>query len=120
MATYYVLSRNNTGMFWRERNGSKLKNEYGLDLFIEKRNISKFSNLPKWSWIITEARSGMNIAEASQRKLAIENLTDVVNYHGIDTVKKKEDEAIDMYGANPLYTDKPKLPVIPLEKEEKK
>lgn len=117
MATYYVLSRNNTGMFWRERNGSKLKNEYGLDLFIEKRNISKFSNRPDWSWIITEARSGTKIAEASQRKLAIENLTDVVNYHGIDTVKKKTDETIGKYGVSPLYTNRPELPIIPLKGE---
>ena len=114
MATYFI--RTLTG--WREHNGSKLKNEYGLDLFIEKRNISKFSNRPKWSWIITEARSGMKIAEASKRKLAIENLIDIVNYHGIDTVKKKVNETIDKYGTNPLYTDKPKMLVIPIKKED--
>lgn len=106
---YYALIRTADGIKWQARNGTRVRNEPGLKLYAEKRS--------KNCWIITEAQSGMNIAEGTLKKLAVQNLEDKLSYFGMEWFENAVSMALERYGESPLYTDEPKLPVIPLPKE---
>ncbi len=109
MSVYYMLTRSIQLMQWRERNGTKLKNEYGLELFIEHAGRGDF--------VITEAHTGLKVGQGGTRKKAIENLEENVSQSTIESVHKSIKSSIEAHGESPLFTDEPKYPVRPLEKE---
>lgn len=110
MKTYYTLNRVlGEGFVWLEREGKKVKNDYGLDLYVEHRG--------KNNWVITEAKSGLMVGEGSLRRSAVEQFEENIEYHGLKYLQEKIEECIELYGESPLYTDEPKLLISHLEKE---
>ena len=111
MKTYYTLNRGGKGgVFWIEREGRKVKNAYGLDLYVEHRG--------KNNWVITEAKSGLMVGEGSLRRLAVEHFEEKIEFYGLKYLQEKIEECIELYGESPLYTDEPKLLISHLEKED--
>jgi len=110
MSKYYTLEiRKPRGICWYERDGRKLKNDYGLELYVERRSMKNF--------VVTEAHSGGKLGEGSLRRLAIANFEKLVVERGIDEIRKRIQQCIGTHGVSPLFTDKPKYPIVALKKE---
>ena len=108
IAIYYELLKSRAGLRWRERNGVKIKNDYGLELFGEKRN---------GEYIITEGTTGGKFSAGSLKKEAIDKLDDTISRRGIDHVKTRIENLTDAFGVSPLYSDETTIPIIPLKEE---
>ncbi len=104
MNTYYVLYHGENDIYWEERKGTKLKNDYGLELYIEHRS--------KNNWVITEARTGFSIATGTRRRLAIKELEERFAKYGKEFIEKLITEIIKSHEKSPLFTDNPKYPTI--------
>ncbi len=109
MSVYYALIRTNDGVCWEERNGTRVKNDYCLELFAERRSKNNF--------VITEGRSGLSIGEGALKRIAISNVIEKIEYYGMDFVNRKVNESIERYGESPLFTNSPKLPILNMVKE---
>jgi len=101
MSKYYMLVENPKGeQKWLERDGERLKNKHGLELYIE--NVSKIGR----NYVITEAYSGLQLAGKPSRKEAIAEIDKIVEMKGIDVINKDTEKYVDTFGLSPLFTKK--------------
>lgn len=109
MSKFYACITSEEGISWREQEGTKVKNEFGLDLFADKRGSTK--------WIITEGRTGTKVAEGRLKKQAIEDFNEKITRLGIEFFEDMMEIHFEKFGESPIYTDTHTPPTKKLRKK---
>ena len=107
---YYILTFSRDGKkYWEEHKGRKLKNDYELDLYIERRD--------KNYWVISEAKTGLKICEGRTRKAAIEILNELFEQYNAEFFNEQIKKFIKEFGLSPLYSKEVLYPILNKEDE---
>ena len=105
---YYirVQSSGNDQADFRKREGTELKNEYGLELAVSwcerMLGADRLYKKIKW-WTVTELHTGLAMGEGETRKEAVERTFLGIEFAGIDVIKQKIADFITEHGESPLY-----------------
>lgn len=100
MDRFYAMAMDDGTMAFYPRQGTRVKNNFGLTLYVYKSNEPYKPD--KYYWYVVEERTGLSLGRGETRKEAIENALTAIETRSIDTIRKGIDLAIEKYGISPM------------------
>ena len=101
MDRFYAFANDNGTMGFYPRQGTRVKNNFGLTLYVYKSNEA-YERDSYW-WYVVEERTGLSFGRGHTRKEAITKALTAIETRGIDTIREGIDLAVEKYGTSPLY-----------------
>lgn len=99
MDRFYAMAMDDGTMGFYPRQGTRVKNNFGLTLYVYKSNEA-YERDSYW-WYVVEERTGLSFGRGHTRKEAIENALTAIDTRGIDTIRKMIDNSVEKYGLAP-------------------
>ena len=100
MDRFYAMAMDDGTMGFYPRQGTRVKNDFGLTLYVYKSNEA-YERDSYW-WYVVEERTGLSFGRGHTRKEAINNALTAIETRGIDTIRKGIDLAVQKYGVSPM------------------
>lgn len=102
MEKFYILTRSSTNeLYFIRKDGYRVQNDYGLDLFVYKSNETFEAN--KFWWYVVEGRTGMSLANGTTKSEAVLNALIMIPQQGVDAIKARIEKSEKLYGTSPLF-----------------
>lgn len=99
MDKFYCYRRDNGIMGFYPQSGSRVKNEFGLTLYVYHSNES-YDKDKTW-WYVVEERTGMSFGRGHTRTEAIRNALTAIETQGIKLVNESIELAVEKNGLPP-------------------
>ena len=99
MERFFSYANDNGYMGFYPRYGTRVKNDYGLTLYVYKSNETYEANA--YWWYVVEERTGLSLGRGHTRKEAIAKCLTAIETRGIDTIRKDIDLAVEKHGPPP-------------------
>ena len=99
MDRFYAMAMDDGTMGFYPRQGTRVKNNFGLTLYVYKSNEA-YERDSYW-WYVVEERTGLSFGRGHTRKEAIEKAITAIETRGIDTVKEEIENAVKKHGLPP-------------------
>ena len=99
MDRFYAFAMDDGTMGFYPRQGTRVKNNFGLTLYVYK-STETYDKDAYW-WYVVEERTGLSFGRGHTRKEAISKALTAIETRGIDTVRKGIDLAIEKNGLPP-------------------
>ena len=93
----YAIDDGTAGFY--PRNGSRVKNDFGLTLYVYHSNET-YDKDKAW-WYVVEERTGLSFGRGKTRSEAIKNALTSIKMRGIETVKQSIELAVEKHGLPP-------------------
>lgn len=99
MDKFYCYRRDDGFMGFYPQSGTRVKNDYGLSLYVYK-STETYEDEKYW-WYVVEERTGLSFGRGHTRKEAITNALTAIEMRGVDSVKKSIELAVEKHGLPP-------------------